>query len=203
MATRTSTNSAQRKAGKKTAQLSLFPGTASSRCFGGSLLKGNAKTKRPLSTKSAVHLVLKSAYATGSRSMLQRQNSQRIDRILRHQAKTAGVRIYHLVNAGNHLHLVVRIQSARLFARFLRSITGLIARHVMRRERGAARVSETPTRAGAGFWVARPFTRLVTWGRDYRNVSAYMDKNRQQVARPVAWGFDILDSAAIRFLNTG
>lgn len=185
------------------------------RHFGGSLLKGNAKSKRPLSTKHAIHLVMKSRYPAGTKSMLAGEHAGTIDRLLRRQAKACGVRIYHFVNVGNHLHLVVRIQSGKLFSRFLRAGTGLIARQVMKQQRGRGRkfldTDPGPRRSGcsgrgspAKFWMARPFTRLISWGRDYQRVAAYMEKNRSQARRTfVAWGFDVVDPHAIVFLNTG
>lgn len=152
--------------------------------------------------------------------MLLKPNAERIDRILRHQAKACGVKIYHLVNVGNHLHLVVRIQSGKLFRRFIRLVTGLIARHMMQAERGRGRKhlklagmteqkptnspQDMPTKKVKSFWIARPFTRLISWGKDYKYVSSYMEKNRRQAKFSfVAWGFDVVEEAAIRHLDTG
>ena len=50
--------------------------------FGGNLLKGNAKSARPLSTKVAVHLVLKSTQAIGTKSMLHTYNVNKINNII-------------------------------------------------------------------------------------------------------------------------
>lgn len=44
---------------------------------------------------------------------------------------------------GNHLRLVVRITNLLLYDRFIRSVTGLIARHVTGRERGRGRDRDT------------------------------------------------------------
>ena len=58
---------------------------------------------RPVATKEAMHLVLRSDRARGPKSLL------KYDRVVRTViAKTAarhGVRIYRIVNAGNHLHI--------------------------------------------------------------------------------------------------
>lgn len=173
------------------------------RQFGGMLLKGNAKVARPLSTKHPIHLVLKSKLAIGGRSFLHSNNVKRVDAVLRAQANAKGIRIYHLVNVGNHLHLVIKLDRSTTvagrtaFHSFIRAVTGLIARHVLRTERNHAK--------GIRFWQARPFTRLVNWGRDYNRVSRYMAKNASQarVRKMVAWGFTVTDGDKISRLDSG
>ena len=164
--------------------------------FGGSLLKSHPKTKRPISTGQAIHLVLKSQHAMGKHSMLHSYNTKKIESVILSQAKFWGVKIYHYVNVGNHLHLVIKLNNRRSFSPFIRTITGLIARQVLNAERGSAKKVQ--------FWVARPFTRLISWGRDYLNINKYMRKNKGQAReRFVAWGFDITNSESILNLNTG
>ena len=136
--------------------------------FGGSLRKSNPKTKRPNSTRQAIHLVLKSQYAVGKHSMLHSYNTKKIESVILSQAKFWGVKIYHYVNVGNHLHLVIKLNKRRSFSPFIRTITGLIARHVLNAERGSAKKVQ--------FWVARPFTRIISSGKDYLNINKYMKK---------------------------
>jgi len=156
--------------------------------------------------------------------MLRSKNARIIEKIVRKNARAFGVSIYHYVNVGNHLHLVIRLTHLRLYQPFIRATTGTIARHVTQRQRGlgltdtgaaAARVPRhsarlTPLRrntsvgAKRNFWVARPFTRLVAWGRDYSRIKRYMRKNQNQARSSwVAWGFEVTDSQAIEFLKTG
>lgn len=215
----------QNMRGRKLKQLSFFNDKIP-RLFGGSRFKGHAKCARPLSTKESVHLVLKSKQAIGPRSMLRSYNAKKIDAIIRRQAKLSGIRVYHLVNVGNHLHLVVRITNLNLYDRFIRSVTGLIARHVTNRERGDGRkflsLAELKLLGGnasgsrqetnsqvdkklARFWEARPFTRLIAWGRDFQYVKNYMEKNKNQANLRnyfVAWGFDLTGVNDIQYLNT-
>jgi REP element-mobilizing transposase RayT len=174
------------------------------RHFGGILLRGNAKEKRPLSNKDAIHLVLKSQLAVGGRSFLQKKNSVRIESIIRKAAADNGLKIYHFVNVGNHLHLVVKLQQSNLaagraaFHSFIRAVTGLIARHVLGAERN--------NRKGIKFWQARPFTRILSWGRDYNFICRYMAKNAATAkARRamIAWGFTPTDPEKILRLETG
>jgi REP element-mobilizing transposase RayT len=194
-------NKRQRKS--KATQLSMFKDKVL-RHFGGALLKGNAKVARPLSTKEPVHLVLKSAQAIGAKSMLHTYNVNRIDKIIRTHAKLCRIRIYHLVNVGNHLHLVIKLDDRKEFSKFIKTITGLIARHVLKAQRGPAVELSTAARKKTQFWVARPFTRLIAWGRDYGHIKRYMKKNINDAKRCfIPWGFDVTDPTLIRMLNTG
>ncbi|HEY8269707.1 MAG TPA: transposase [Pseudobdellovibrionaceae bacterium] len=198
-------HSNRKKTARKGSQLSFF-NKKIPRVFGGSLLKGNAKVQRPLSTKESIHLVLKSGQALGAYSMLQQRNAGKIDDIIRFHAKKCGVKIYHFVNVGNHLHLVIKLSDLKLFAKFIRTITGLIARHVLKKQRGPKQ-EDSPalgSKKTPSFWVARPFTRLIAWGKDYNFVAGYMKKNRNQAKRYfIPWGFDVVDPDLIQFLNTG
>lgn len=163
--------------------------------FGGSLLTSNPKNKRPISTTKAIHLVLKSQYAGGRYSMLQPYNAKKIESVILFHAKHWGIKIYHYVNVGNHLHLVIKLHNRRSFNPFIRVITGLIARHILNAERGSAKDIK--------FWVARPFTRLISWGQDYLNINNYMKKNKSQAKEYFyAWGFDIINTGSILNLNT-
>lgn len=136
--------------------------------FGGMYLKNsNAKTKRPLSFKRSVHLVLRSSLAKGERSFLRK--NREIQQIINAQGKNLGVKVYKLANAGNHLHLLILPHSRRAFHRFIRAISGLIARAVLGVERGKSK--------GLKFWDKRPFTQIVEWGRQYRNTCKYLMQN--------------------------
>ena len=193
---------------RRARQTSFFDDQPAPRIFGGSLLKGNPKVGRRLSTKEPIHLVLKSARAFGPQSMLRKRNVETIDKLIRTQASLCGLKIYHFVNVGNHLHLVIRLHDVKLFTKFIRAITGLIARHVLGKERGQGLKFVTQTKHSEKrkkkFWVARPFTRLIAWGRDYKNIAKYMEKNRNQAKGYfVAWGFDITDPRKVQNLDTG
>jgi REP element-mobilizing transposase RayT len=167
-------------------QLSLF-NMRSKKIFGGSLLKGsNPKEKRPVSTKHPMHIVLRSSHTKGGRSFLSQRNSKVIDRIIKNHARRWGLRLYRYENVGNHIHLLVKTSHRAYLKGFLRSITGLIARHMMGAERGSGKAIK--------FWCARPFSRIVTWGRDYKSVLSYFEKNQLQ-----ALGFNL--SALARELD--
>ena len=138
--------------------------------FGGSLLKNShAKIKRPISTKRAMHVVLRSTLAKGEWSFLRTINAKRIDQILKTQALRHGVKLYRFANSGNHLHLLILPRSRDAFNSYMRSISGLIARLVTGSERGS--------KGGGSFWDARPFSRIIEWGREYKSLCGYLLQN--------------------------
>lgn len=133
--------------------------------FGGAYLKNsNPKEKRPISIKNSMHLVMRSQHEKGSRSLLKFEKT--IKEIINAQGRRFGVKIYRQANGGNHLHLIVLPRSRQAFNGFIRSISGLIARLVLQAQRGAA--------VGIQFWEKRPFTRIVSWGREFQKVCDYL-----------------------------
>ena len=104
--------------------------------------------------------------------MLKAKNRRAVDAIIKGQAKRWGLRLYRYENVGNHLHILLRTKQRRQLAGFLRSISGLIARYLLGAERGQFK--------GIKFWDARPFSRIIQWGKEYLQVQTYFDKNRLQ-----------------------
>ena len=140
---------------------------------------------RPRATKEAIHLVLRSDLARGTKSLLKYDGVVRA--VIEKIAIRNGVRIYRIVNAGNHLHITLRLSKQFLWKGFISGVTGGIARAV-----GFERDS-----AKQGFWNSRPFTRVIAWGRDYNIVKDYHVLNqleadgaippRSQMLRPERW----------------
>lgn len=128
--------------------------------FGGSLLKkSNAKTARPLSTKKALHVVLRSSRATGEWSLRNLRNQKIIERILRRLAKEYGIKIHEFGNAGDHLQLLIRLKNRASFAPFIRALTGTIALQVTKANK-LAKLKEK-------FWDYRPWTRILELKKAY------------------------------------
>lgn len=101
--------------------------------------------------------------------MLHKRNKSKIFLLTNEQARHFGVRIYRFSNVGNHLHLLVLPGSRKGFQNFLRSITGSIALLVT----GTRKGNELERR----FWDLLAFTRVLSWGREFRIVSIYFVKN--------------------------
>lgn len=167
----TKSKKAARKAStKNNEQLSLF--TKQSASFGGSLLKNaHARSARPLSSKQALHVVLKSDIATNGihGDLRLTTKKQKIIEIIKKNIKDYGIRIHKIAIAKNHIHLLISFKSRQKYFHWVRVITGLIARLMLKAEKGKPSTLK--------FWTYRPFTRVIQWGRDFRNTLAYVKKN--------------------------
>lgn len=150
-------------------QLSLVPRTWSKHhfAFGALLLKGShPKKKRPFRAKLPMHLVMKSSKAKGRMSLL-RFNSA-IESIVEGLAARHHIKLLGAANGGNHLHLLIQASSRDALNAFVRGVAGRVAQLV-----------NQPASAGS-FWDARPFSRLVSPGRDLKNVSRYLGINSME-----------------------
>lgn len=147
-------------------QLSIFKKEKSD--FGGSLSLGKRKSKRPLSTKKPMHLVLKSGKAKGAFAF--RPSDQKMKMLVVKMANKFEIKLYTCSLNWSHAHLVIRIPGRRQYNSFIRALTGAMVLKL-----GAAK----------GFFTLRPFTKVGTWGRQMRNWLNYSDKNEMQ-----AWGLE-------------
>ena len=142
--------------------------------FGGELLKkSHAKTKRPVTTKSAMHVTLRSSMAVNERSFLYKGKTDRIRDVINNQAKRFDIKIYNFAINSNHLHLLVKLQYRDSYNKFIRAISGIIARIALGAEKGKAVLKDLLQR----FWDALPFSRIVAWGKDYINTFYYVFEN--------------------------
>ncbi len=155
--------------------------------FGGSLLSGRRKGARPFDSRQALHVVLRSEAAKGKESLL--RHASAINAVIDRQSEISGVRVLDRANAGNHLHLVLRAPSRRALRGYLRALSGLIVRRVLGAERGRAGAHRIASQARSGFWDARPFSRVVPFGRAYVALKRYVHQNRVEAlgfSRPAA-----------------
>jgi REP element-mobilizing transposase RayT len=142
-----------------------------SRPFGGSLLrKAGNRTARPLSTKKSMHLVLRSTQATGEWSFKTKRNNKIVNETLHKTAQRFGVRIYQFSNNGNHLHLLIRLGNRFAYRGFIRALTGTLAIKIT----AANKFNKLKKR----FWDARPFSRVIEWGRAYNLAKDYLLLNQ-------------------------
>lgn len=142
--------------------------------FGGSCLKNShAKTSRPLTSKFAIHVVLR-AQESRLRNL---KTFAKVNAIVRETARKHGVRLYEYANAGNHLHLLLRLRDVPSWKPFIRELSGRIAQAV-RLQMGAARGKAS---AQQKFWQQRPFTRVVRgWKKAYKIAKDYVVLNQME-----------------------
>ncbi|HAG90930.1 MAG TPA: hypothetical protein DCL41_03620, partial [Bdellovibrionales bacterium] len=136
-------------------QLNLIP-RKNLEC-GGSL-QNSRKEKRVLSKNRPIHLVLK------ARKRTLFENRDFINRTLKRQVRTFNHKILSWSVQKNHIHILLRIYDRKSYVRFIRAFTGLIARKL-----------------GRGIWKFRPYSRVLSWGREIENVSNYIFRNEMEV----------------------
>jgi REP element-mobilizing transposase RayT len=143
----------------------LYPRTA----HGGFESRGKRKTERPFSPKAPIHIVLKSARAKGTWSLLHRKNQSRITSMIYVYASRFKVHVYEAANVGNHLHLLVKADDRKNLADYLRVLAGRIAVTVTGAQKYVKRVGR--------FWDHLCWSRLVAWGKEFHFVKRYIFAN--------------------------
>lgn len=144
--------------------------------FGGSLMtkrKGRNRP-RPLSTKCTMHLVLRSTKAVKDWSFKRAHNELRVMAILEKFAFKYGVKLISVGNAGNHLHIHLKLSNRHAYKAFIRAITAAIAMAVT----GASRWKKLKYSAKDRFWDYRPFTRIVESFKAFLNLKDYVEINQ-------------------------
>lgn len=121
-------------------QIPLFKNTTPL-FHGGQLARGKRKTRRPLSTKRPLHLVLK------AKEHQLFAHKVFLEGLARRLAASSRAKIYGLAVNHDHIHLVLRFPHVSSYRAFVRAFTGLISRRIK-----------------AGLWLLTPFTRVLSWG---------------------------------------
>lgn len=130
--------------------------------FGGSLLEGKRKSQRPLSTKHPTHLVLKSygnAYFN--------PGNRKIQELIQRQSKKYGIKLYDSSLNWSHIHLLILIPSRKAYKAFIRTLTALLVRSI----------SKAKGKSLKGLFDLRPFTKVLSWGRQFKKVIEYHTLN--------------------------
>lgn len=135
---------------------------------GGDRVRGRRKIGRPLDPRKPLHLVLRSEKARGRYSLLAGAHRLKIRACVDANAQACGVTIHRFANAGNHIHAVLSFRRRDGFRKFLRTITGLIARIVTKARRG---------HAFGRFWDALAFTRVIVGRRSFQIADVYVQAN--------------------------
>jgi REP element-mobilizing transposase RayT len=152
---------------KKTKQLSFFCERQFPKTFTGNTC-GKRKTQRPLSTKSPIHLILRTNPVLGRQQVAKAfsYHGKRNQRLLKHISKKFHVQIHQFIFNFTHLHLIISIPSRKSYVGFIRVLTSQLSALV-----GSKRGELFPLRL---------FTRVATWGRGYKTLLQYIKKNTLQ-----------------------
>jgi REP element-mobilizing transposase RayT len=140
-------------------QMSFFE--PAEREFGGALsVKGKRKTARVLDTRKPLHFVLK---ANKSKNLYTHRILLR--KLLFQYAKRFGVKVYKESVQKDHLHFCIKITNRQLYRSFIRALTGVISQKL-----------------GKGLWILKPYSRVLTWGREFLNTLDYILLNDCEVS---------------------
>lgn len=124
--------------------------------YGGSLGKGQRKTARPLSKKNALKIVLRGD-TKKSGSLLKFRKD--IDRYFAKFQKQFNVKVYKYSLVSNHIHFVALFPTRDQYRRFIRALTGTIARKTKI------------------IWISKPWSRILAWGKAFRIALQYVEQN--------------------------
>ena len=145
--------------------------------FGGEYLKNsNPKTARPVSTKDPMHIVLRSGIAKGKLSFLSQGRSSKIMGVIYRIADKFDIKVYDIGVNHNHVHLLIKLRYRDTYNKFVKSITGIISRIVLGAEKGKAKIDRNSDDFKK-FWLHRPFSRILNWGRDFNKLISYIRQN--------------------------
>ena len=140
-------------------QKTLFKISSFTSEFGGSLLQGRRKYARPLSNRNAIKIVLRGD-TKKSGSLLKHRS--RINQAFANFAKKFHVKVYEIAIVSNHCHFVALFQSRDQYRRFIRSLTGTLAKQTK------------------VIWVLRPWSRILAWGRSFQIAVNYVIQNHRE-----------------------
>ena len=166
-----------------------------SRQHGGSLAVGRRRAWCPLNPKLSHHLTLKSYQASGGRCLLKHKTLIRA--VLDKAARRFGVTVYNHAVAGNHLHVLVKGRSRLGLQNFFRVFAGHTAQQILQ-------MCPLPKSCGGGastidsgrqpcaknrrkFWGYLIYSRIVSWGSEFKTVLRYIDRNTLEALGLIAY----------------
>jgi len=162
------------------------------KAHGGDLSIRRRKSKRLLSIRNPFHVTLRTDFSRGKRNLLRHKNL--IYKILGKASRRFRIKIHEQAICGNHIHLLVKGQRKIDLQNFFRVVAGHIAQQILEQypiladERATVQMAQKEKRGNAPetrkelqyqrkFWCALLYSRLVAWGRDFKNVMSYIEMN--------------------------
>jgi REP element-mobilizing transposase RayT len=137
--------------------------------FGGGLKY--KKCKRPFGRNRLVHVVLKAQEWAAFH-----QRGPGVRQRIEQAAKKCHVLVKDLAINKDHIHIVVTTSHRKLLTNFLRQVSAGLG-HFIKAELAKLSIEKT-----GSLWLARPFTRLVSWAKKpFSILKNYIHRNRQEV----------------------
>lgn len=190
----------------KTKQLKFKTKSRQKKQHGGSLAVKKRRSRRPLNLKQSHHITMKSHHAIGARSLF--RHKKMILKIIRKFSARFRVKVYDYAIQGNHIHMLVKAKTREELQNFFRVVAGhtaqkILQEHPLKQDAGGAPGQSdvrssggAPSRRGRGkgcaknqrkFWSYLLYSRIVSWGRDFKNVIAYIEKNTLELLQLIAY----------------
>jgi REP element-mobilizing transposase RayT len=171
-------------------QTSFFPSPTKE--HGGVLSVKSRRARRPLSTREALHLTLRSELAVGNRSLLRHKDI--IISVMKKAERHFRVRIYRFAICGNHVHLLIRGKTRRELQNFFRVLAGHIAQMILKRLALTLNEKKEALNKAIGckknqrkFWSLLTYTRVVSWGAEFKRVANYIAQNTLEALHIIAY----------------
>jgi REP element-mobilizing transposase RayT len=133
--------------------------------FGGSLDIGRRKVQRPLSTKAPIHLVFKSL-----KYKIFNPRQKIIQQLILAESKRFGIKIYDFAVNWSHIHMIIKIPSRGAYKKWIRSLTSQLVQKL------SAHLKQNLV----GLFDLRPFTKIISWGRQFQRALRYQIYNQRE-----------------------
>lgn len=137
-----------------------------------------SRKARPIVMNQSMHITMRSTVAKGKFNLY--RHERKLNGLIKAMAKSHGVHIYKMANAGNHIHIHLRVRRRVLWKGFISGLTGGIVRAVGYKR--TVQGSDGTMTVGHAFWSARPHSRVVWPGRDFRQLNDYILLNQLEAA---------------------
>lgn len=129
----------------------------------------NKNFERPFQKDFPIHVTFRSEIVKGALSMGRKEHAIWLRQYLPKLCRNLKTELMERSNNSNHLHLLVRTAEKGSFQSLLRALPGRIARQVLGRESLCGQSIK--------YFTSRPYSRILTWGREVRNVKSYIERN--------------------------
>ena len=141
--------------------------------------KRRGRGMRPLSTKTALHLVFKANRKNMRRGYRSPLGFHICNSVIKRYAKMFFVKIDQKAICNDHIHMVVRFSKRSLGQHFLRVVSGQIAQQL---EKNGFLVTDTQS-----IWKYRPFSRVVVGLKAYETVMNYVRLNEKEASGEIRY----------------
>lgn len=184
-------------------QDSFFPKIK--KAFGPQDLCNKRKEARTLSSRHAIHLILKSTKIKDYGSFY--KYKKLIKEEMQKFSNKFGLKIFSYTIMNDHIHLIIQIQNRNAYTYFVQAFAGSVALKIVKLKKGenlskatnsdiALNDVSTHNKTLApntlkktkgqqnfktkGFWFARPYTRILEWGKDLQTTLDYLYQNEME-----------------------